>query len=135
MAQAAGRGEQSAIVGIPVTIEDEVQPAYARYDDCLKAQVSETRVTAETFMAKFREAMTTCGRVRELAVAEATRALIAKGWDEATRARAAASTFAKVDESWLTMGRQYQQVLLQKAAQGAAKAVVAQPAAKRKRIH
>jgi len=25
---------------IPVTIEDEVQPAYARYDDCLKTQVS-----------------------------------------------------------------------------------------------
>jgi hypothetical protein len=109
-----GRG-QSAVIGIPVTIEDEVQPAYARYDDCLKAQVGETPVTAETIIAKFREAMTTCGNVREFAVAQATKALIAKGWDQATRARAAASTFDKVDESWLAMGRQYQQVLIQRA--------------------
>jgi hypothetical protein len=126
---------QSAVIGIPVTIEDEVQPAYARYDDCLKTQVSETPVTAATIMAKFREAMGTCGSVREFAVAEATKALIAKGWDEATRARAAASTFAKVDESWLAMGRQYQQMLLQNAARAAAGRAAAQQPPKPKATH
>src|SRR5437764_5330551 len=65
---------QLAVIGIPVTIEDEVQPAYARYDDCLKTQVSETPVTAATIMAKFREAMTTCGSVRQFSVAAATKA-------------------------------------------------------------
>jgi hypothetical protein len=128
--QADSSRAQSAVIGIPVTIEDEVQPAYARYDDCLKTQLSETPVMAKTIMAKFREAMTTCASVRDFAVAEATKALIAKGWDQATRARAAESTFAKVDESWLTMGRQYQQLLLQEAAQ-AAKPAAAQP----KRAH
>ena len=123
---------QSAVIGIPVTIEDEVQPAYARYDDCLKTQVSGTPVTAATIMAKFREAMTICTSVREFAVAEATKALVAKGWDEATRARAAANTFAKVDESWLAMGRQYQrQLLLPKEA----RAATGQPPAKHKAKH
>lgn len=104
---------QSAVIGIPVTIEDEVQPAYTRYDDCLKTQVSNSRVSADTILAKFREAMTTCASVRAYAVSEATKALSAKGWDEPTRARAAESTFAKVDESWLVMGQQYRQMLLQ----------------------
>jgi len=126
---------QSAVIGIPVTIEDEVQPAYARYDDCLKTQVSETPVTAATIMAKFREAMGTCGSVRDFAVAEATKALVAKGWDEATRARAAASTFAKVDESWLAMGRQYQRVLLESAAQVGGGSGAPRPAAKSKGTH
>lgn len=113
---------RSTVIGIPVTIEDEVQPAYARYDDCLKTQVSESRVSAETIMAKFREAMTICGSVRGLAVSEAAKALSAKGWDEARRRSAAESTFAKVDESWLAMGQQYQQMLLQKAAEAQARA-------------
>jgi hypothetical protein len=102
---------QSAVVGIPVTIEDEVQPAYDRYNNCLKTQVSNTPVTSHTIEAKFREAMTSCAGVRSFAVAEASKALSAKGWDEATRARAAESTFAKVDQSWLAMGRQYGAVL------------------------
>ena len=107
---------QSAVIGIPVTIEDEVQPAYARYDACLKTQVSSSRVSAETILAKFREAMTTCGSVRTYAVAEAAKALTGRGWDEATRTRAAQTTFAKVDESWLAMGQQYRDMLLQRAA-------------------
>jgi hypothetical protein len=59
--------------------------------------------------------MATCASVRSYAVSEATKALSAKGWDEATRARAAESTFAKVDESWLVMGQQYREILLQEA--------------------
>lgn len=115
----AGHAQTQSVIGIPVTIEDEVQPAYARYDDCLKTQVSDSQVSADTILAKFREAMATCASVRSYAVSEATKALSAKGWDEATRARAAESTFAKVDESWLVMGQQYREMLLQKAARAA----------------
>lgn len=111
---------QSAVIGIPVTIEDEVQPAYARYDDCLKTQVSSSPVSADTVVAKFREAMSTCGSVRTYAVAEAAKALTGRGWDEATRTRAAETTFAKVDESWLAMGQQYRDMLLERAAKAAA---------------
>jgi len=124
---------QSAVIGIPVTIEDEVQPAYARYDDCLKTQVSESRVSVETIIGKFREAMATCASVRQFAVTAATKALIAKGWDEATRARAAESTFAKVDESWLAMGQQYRQLLIERVAAEQAKAEKAKPAPPPKR--
>jgi len=112
---APGHEQAKSVIGIPVTIEDEVQPAYARYDDCLKTQVSNSQVSVDTILAKFREAMTTCASVRSYAVTEATKALSAKGWDEATRARAAESTFAKVDESWLVMGQQYREILLQEA--------------------
>jgi hypothetical protein len=126
---------QSAVIGIPVTIEDEVQPAYARYDDCLKTQVSESRVSVDTIMTRFREAMTTCASVRDYAVSEATKALSAKGWDEATRQRAAESTFAKVDESWLAMGRQYRDLLAQKTAEAAARAAQRESPARPKRPH
>lgn len=122
MAQSASPQSEPAVIGIPVTIEDEVQPAYARYDDCLKTQVSNSPITAATIMAKFRQAMTTCGSVRDYAVSEAVKALIAKGWDEPTRTRAADSTFAKIDESWLAMGRQYQEMLIRRAAELSAKA-------------
>jgi len=73
-------------------------------------------------IAKFREAMTTCGSVRDYAVSEAVKALVAKGWDEPTRTRAAETTFAKVDESWFAMGRQYQEMLIRRAAELGAKA-------------
>jgi len=119
LSEAGQRSTPSAVIGIPVTIEDEVQPAYARYDDCLKTQVSNTYVSAETIIAAFKTAMTNCASVREFAVNQATKALASKGWDEPTRARAAESTFAKADDSWLAMGRQYQQVLLQRAASAA----------------
>ena len=114
---------QSAVIGIPVTIDDEVQPAYARYDECLKTQVSNSLVSANTILPKFREAMATCGSVRALAVSEATRALAGRGWDEATRRRAAETTFANVDESWLVMGQQYRAMLLEKIASQSATAV------------
>ena len=116
---------QSAVVGIPVTIEDEVQPAYNRYDDCLKTQVSNTPVTSHTIEAKFREAMTNCAGVRSFAVAEASKALSAKGWNETTRARAAESTFAKVDQSWLAMGRQYEAALRAREAKVRARSTAA----------
>ena len=72
-------------------------------------------MTPETVLAKFRQAMAICASVRAYSLGEAAKALIAKGWDEATRARAAESTFAKVDESWLVMGQQYREILLQEA--------------------
>jgi len=111
----------TAVIGIPVTIEDEVKPAYERYDDCLKTQVSGSPVTSATTMAKFNEAMKVCTSVRDYAVAEATKALSAKGWDEPTRQRAAETTFAKIDESWLAMGRQYQEMLAKREAAPAVK--------------
>lgn len=120
---------QSAVIGIPVTIEDEVQPAYARYDDCLKTQMNNSEVSPDTIIAKFREAMTTCASVRDYAVSEAAKALAGRGWDEATRTRAAETTFDKVDESWLAMGQQYRDLLLQNAARAVKPAV---PDAKRK---
>jgi hypothetical protein len=103
-------------VGLPVTIEDEVKPAYDRYDGCLKAQVSNSRVSAETILATFEQAMTICASVRSHAVSMAAKALAAKGCDEVTRTRAAETTFAKVDESWLAMAQEYRDMLLKKLA-------------------
>jgi hypothetical protein len=134
MAKSANGQSQAGVIGIPVTIEDEVQPAYNRYDDCLKTQVSDSLVTPDTVMAKFREAMATCASVRGYAISEATKALVAKGWDEATRTRAAESTFAKVDESWLAMGKQYEASLRVRAEEMiAARAAADKAPAKRKR--
>ena len=100
----------TSVVGIPLTIEDEVKPFYERYDDCLRTQASGSPVTSATIMATFNGAMKACTSVRDYAVAGASKALSAKGWDEPTRQRAAESTFAKIDESWLAMGRQYQEL-------------------------
>jgi hypothetical protein len=110
------------VIGIPVTIEDEVLPAYARYDDCLKTQVSNSRLSADAIMAAFKMAMTNCAGVRQYAVGQAAKALVTKGWDEATRARAAENTFAKADQSWLAMGRQYEEMLLERASAASNKA-------------
>jgi hypothetical protein len=124
---------QSAVIGIPVTIEDEVQPAYSRYDDCLKAQVGDSRVSADTIIAKFKAAITSCHKVRDYAVAEATNALAAKGWDEARRAHAAESTFAQVDQSWLVMAQQYREALMEQNSRGKAPAAADKPKRKVKR--
>ena len=118
---------QQAVVGIPFTMEDEVEPMYARFDNCLKTQVNDSQVSADTIKAKFKEAMGTCASVRALAVSEAAKALAAKGWDAPTRERAAASTFEKVDESWLAMGQQYREMLLQKTASNSKSASPAPP--------
>jgi hypothetical protein len=128
VSQGAGSQRQAGLIGIPVTIEDEVKPAYDRYDKCLKTQVSNSRVTAARVVELFKMAMTTCASIRQLAVSEATKALLAKGWDEPTRSHAAESTFAKVDESWLVMGQQYQQLLIERVAAEQAKAEKAKAA-------
>jgi hypothetical protein len=108
-----GATAHGTVIGIPVTIEDEVEPMYTRYDRCLKTQASGVQVAADTIIAKFKQAMAICASVRNLAVNDAKKALIAKGWDEATRSHAAETTFAKVDESWLALGEQYRQSLLE----------------------
>jgi hypothetical protein len=122
ISQGTASQPQTGLIGIPVTIEDEVKPAYDRYDECLKTQVSNSLVTAARVLDLFKLAMTTCASIRQLAVSEATKALVAKGWDEPARVRAAESTFAKVDESWLVMGHQYQQLLMERVAAEQAKA-------------
>ena len=103
---------QAAVTGLPITIEDEVQPAYNRYQDCLRTQLTDASVTPATVVALFEQALTICRSVRELAVHQAEGALTSKGWDITTRAKAAESTFAKADESWLAMGQQLRQALI-----------------------
>jgi hypothetical protein len=95
-----------------MTMEDEVGPAYHRYEDCLKTQVSYTDVTVNTVLTVFQQAMTICPSVRDSAVAEAENALVKKGWDAATRASAAERTFATADESWRETGRQFLESLM-----------------------
>ena len=51
-----------------VTIEDEVLPAYNRYEGCLKDQASDTQFTVDTILAVFQQAMTICRSVRDSAV-------------------------------------------------------------------
>jgi hypothetical protein len=110
---AAAPGGQS-VLGLPVTIEDEVQPAYNRYVGCLKDQVGDTPVSVDTILTVFQQAMTVCRTVRDSAVIEAEAALVKKGWDATARAAAANNTFAKADESWLAMGRQFRESLIAK---------------------
>ena len=110
---------RQSIVGVPITIEDEVKPAYDRYEECLKTQASETPFTADTILITFRQAITICGSVRDSAVAEAENALIKKGWDARTRASAAENTFKDADKSWLVMGMQFREAILVRLAQQA----------------
>ena len=126
MGSGGGTGH-SAVIGIPLTIEVEVQPAFARYDRCLKTQVSSSNVTIDTVVAKFKEAMAVCASVRQLAVTDAEKALIAKGWDEATRKRVASGPFDKVDESWLVMGLQYRQAMIEYLTEAAREATSKKP--------
>jgi len=110
--QSRDHSTPSSVVGLPMTIEDEVEPAYNRYEGCLKDQVSDSSVTVDTILAIFQQAMTVCRSVRDSAVREAENALVKKGWDAPTRAKAAETTFAKADESWLAMGRQFRDSLM-----------------------
>jgi len=105
-------------VGVPFTLEDEVKPAYNHYEDCLKTQVSYTSLTIATIMSVFKQAMAVCWSVRASAVADAENALSQKGWDEATRARAAENTFATADQAWLEMGRQFHDSLVARMKSG-----------------
>ncbi len=91
-------------VGTQLMIEDEVLPAYIKYNSCLRRKVKELPLTAENALAKFSDALTACREVRALSIKEAMEALVKKGWDEETRQKAAENTFAKADESWTTLG-------------------------------
>lgn len=102
----------TSVVGISFFIQDEVRPAYERYEDCLKTQVGSTEVSSVTVQTVFRRILDICWSVREASVQEATNALKKKkGWDATTSAREAESTFANADRSWLETGRQFQDSL------------------------
>jgi hypothetical protein len=103
------------VVGVPITIEDEVEPAYNRYQDCLRTQVSYRPITVETVLTAFQQAITVCQSIRDLASIEAANALVKKGWDAAAAAKAAENTFAAADRSWIERGRQFRDSLLARA--------------------
>ena len=109
-------GEGGVAIGVPLTIEDEVQPMYERYDGCLRAQINESGMSPQTVIGRFAQALIACKAVRHGAVADATAALAKKGWDAGRSSTAAANTFAKIDEAWLAIGQQYRAMLLRKTA-------------------
>jgi hypothetical protein len=111
---AAGWGALPPVSGSMVMIEDEVLPAYKKYNDCLRAKTLDTPVTSANVLSKFRDALPACAEARTTAVAEATEALAVKGWDLARRQKAAATTFRKADESWASLGFRLHQALLRR---------------------
>lgn len=100
-------------LGPAIIMEDEVQPAFDRYRQCLDGQLSYSSVSAETILAVFQRVMNVCRSVRDAAVIEAESALLKKGWDPQAGAKAADETFLAADEQWLAIGRQYREALLQ----------------------
>jgi hypothetical protein len=116
-----GQGDKghSPDVGTQLMIEDEVLPAYLKYNSCLRRKVKEVPLTAENAVSKFTDALEACRQVRVSSIKEAADALVKKGWDEEAREKAAKNTFAKADESWATLGRRVRDGLLQK--EGASK--------------
>jgi hypothetical protein len=98
--------------GPPIVMEDEVQPAFNRYRECLSSQLSYSSVSAETILSVFQRVMDVCRGVRDAAVIEAEGALLKKGWDSQTRSRAAEETFSAADEQWLAIARQYREALV-----------------------
>jgi len=96
---------------ISVVVEDEVEPAYDRYRDCLTTQLSYTTVSADTVMAAFERVLRICRSMRDAAVIEAQNALMKKGWDGPTRLKTAEQTFSAADAQWLSIGRQYRESL------------------------
>jgi len=103
---------QSPIIRLPITIEDELLPAYNHYQGCLNTHATFTGATADTIMSVFEQAMTLCRSTRNSALVEAENALVKKGWDEAMRAKTAEGTFATIDRSWLAKGRQFRELLI-----------------------
>jgi len=97
-----------------VMIEDEVFPAYKKYNDCLRSKTLDTPITSTNVLGKFRRALAECALARAAAVAEATNALSVKGWDLPRRQKAAATTFRKADESWASLGSRLYQALLRR---------------------
>jgi hypothetical protein len=112
MAVRASNSNSTAIVGVPIALEDEEMPAYNRYQNCLKTQLTDTPISVGTIIAVFEETIAICRSVRESAVSEAAAALETKGWDKARSEKAAAVTFSNVDESWLATARQFRESLL-----------------------
>jgi hypothetical protein len=108
---ASGWGDLPAVSGSMVMIEDEVLPAYKKYNDCLRARTLDTSVTSANVLGKFRRALPACAEARAASVEEATEALVVKGWDLARRKRTAATTFKKADESWASLGQRLYQAL------------------------
>lgn len=108
----AGASAHPPAIGIPLMLEDEVRPAYDHYESCLKTQVSFSQVSVDTILTVFMRAIDICRSVRESALIEAENALAKKGWDQTRRTKAAESTFATADQSWLELGRQYRQTFL-----------------------
>ena len=107
-------GDLPIVEATPVAIEDEVQPAYTRYNSCLRAKVKESPVTAWNVLTKFSDALDACRQIRASSLKEAKAALSARGWDGPARQRAAENTFAKADQSWTTMGRQLHEALVKR---------------------
>jgi hypothetical protein len=112
-------GDLPMVTGTPVTIEDDVKPAYAQYNACLGAKTSETPITAANVLGKFGDALRACAAARAEAVRDAEQALIAKGWDEAARKKAAENTFDQADQSWTAMGQRLHDALLERDMQAA----------------
>lgn len=119
-------GDLPIVEATPVAIEDEVQPAYTKYNACLRAKVKESPVTAWNVLTKFSDALETCRQIRASSLNEAKAALSARGWNEIARQRAAENTFAKADQSWTTMGRQLHEALVRRE-QNRTKSAAAKP--------
>jgi hypothetical protein len=111
---AANWGDLPAVSGSMVMIEDEVLPAYKKYNDCLRSKTLDSPVTSANVLGKFREALPACTGARAAAVEDATKALAVKGWDLARRQKTAATTFRKADESWTSLGLRLHQALLRR---------------------
>lgn len=107
------------VTGLPVTMEDEVQPAFEKYQSCLTAKVRGIPLTPVNALSVFDQALASCSATRGELLKEAEVALIAKGWGEGERKKAAQQTFSQADKSWQTMGRRLHEALLRQAGEGA----------------
>lgn len=109
---AATWGNLPAVSGSMVMMEDEVLPAFQKYNECLRSKAVETPITSANVLDKFQRAIPACGAAKASAVKEATDALAVKGWDADRRQKTAVTTFRKADESWASLGRRLYQALL-----------------------
>ena len=109
-------GNLPVVTGAPVTIEDEVKPAYGKYNDCLGANAAATPITAANVLERFSDALSACADARAEAVSEAEQALSVKGWDQATRRKVAENSFVQADQSWTTMGQRLHDALVERDA-------------------
>ena len=116
-ANSKGRaGDLPLVSGSPVTIEDEVKPAYNKYNECLGAAAGATPITPANVSQKFKAALASCAAVRADAINDAEQALAGKGWNLAKRRAVAENSFAQADQSWMTMGRRLHDALIKRDA-------------------